>query len=117
MNKDKKQLMVINVNGKQCLQIAMDKFQSKDGDNMLDDMELKAGVLSFMQGIDEQYRDGNIGIGQLGTTRDAKLRAVGLYVLTHKTKHNSEAVTQTSLHTSSPNKKCANKEKQLRTTR
>ena len=42
MKKGKKQLMVINVNGKQCLQIALNKFQSKDGDQMLDDMELKA---------------------------------------------------------------------------
>ena len=35
---DMKQLMAINVNGKQCRQSAMEKFQSKDGDNMLDDM-------------------------------------------------------------------------------
>jgi len=44
---------------------------------MLDDMELKATVLSCMQGIAEQRRDGKIGIEQLESTRDAQLRAAG----------------------------------------
>ena len=80
MKKGRKQLMLIKVSGKQCLQIAMEKFHTQVGDNMRDDMELKATALSFMQGIAEQYRDGKIGIEQLGSTRDAKLRPGGLYV-------------------------------------
>ena len=80
----------------------MEKFQSKDGDNMLDHMELEARVLRLMQGMVEQYQDGKIGMEQLETTRDAQLRAVGLYVVTKKP--NSETVTQTSLHTPPPQK-------------
>ena len=57
-----------------------------------------------MQGIAEQYGDGKIGMEQLESTRGAQLRAAGLYVVTKKKKHNSETVTQTSLHTPPPNK-------------
>ena len=43
-----------------------------------------------MRGIAEQYRDGKIEIEQLETTRDAKLRASGLYALTNTNKQISE---------------------------
>ncbi|MFM7984189.1 MAG: hypothetical protein ACKPKO_33190, partial [Candidatus Fonsibacter sp.] len=59
MKNDKKQLVLINVTGKQCLQIAIEKLHNKDGDNKLDDMELKTTVVGFMQYMAEQYTHGN----------------------------------------------------------